>query len=435
MFRIQLENLVLWRNKKSRKPIIINGARQVGKTWLLKEFGRLHFKNVAYINFESSPTISAVLEQGFNIESILIAIQIETGIQPIAGETLIIFDEIQLAPKAITCLKYFYENAKSYHIACAGSLLGVAMANASSFPVGKVEFLDLYPIRFPEFVNILNEKELFKILQENNWEMINVFKNKLQELLRLYYYIGGMPEAVASYLETQSLSEVRQIQNNVLRTYELDFSKHAPINIVPRIRMLWQNIPAQLAKENKKFLYKAVKEGSRAKDYELALHWLIDAGLVHKVCNISTATLPLKVYENTDSFKLFLLDVGLLGAMVNVDADLLLQHNFTLVQYKGALTEQYVMQQLLPETKLYYWSASTTQAEVDFVIEANKNVWPLEVKAEENLKAKSLAVYYKKFNPAFAIRISMSNYRKDEWMVNVPLVGISGLMKMISENK
>jgi uncharacterized protein len=431
MQRQYIAQLEEWRNKKSRKPLIINGARQVGKTHLLKTFGAHFFEHTAYINFESAPTVNAILEQGFDMPTILMAIQIESGVPVIAGSTLIIFDEIQLAPRAITALKYFNEIASEYHIVSAGSLLGVAMAKSSSFPVGKVAFLDVYPFSFLEFVLALGETALHEILVANNWPLINSFKNKLQNILRLYYYIGGMPEAIKQYLATNSLEEVRQVQLNILRTYELDFSKHAPSNIVPRIRMLWNTIPAQLSKENKKFLYKVVKEGARAKDYELALHWLIDAGLVHKVCNIATVAMPLKAYENTEAFKLYLLDVGLLGAMANISASAIIDANNNIGIFKGAITEQYVLQQLIKNTKLYYWAPSNMQAEVDFVFEKNNSVWPLEVKAEENLQAKSLSVYYKKYLPPYAIRTSMSNYRKDEWLVNVPLVAIESIIKTL----
>jgi uncharacterized protein len=431
MQRDYLAKLLIWKDKKGRKPLIINGARQVGKTWLMKEFGRQNFEQTAYINFEVSINMIAVLQQGYDIPTILNAIEIETNIKPIAGKTLIIFDEIQLAPQAITSLKYFYENAKQYHVVAAGSLLGVALAQKSSFPVGKVEFMDVFPFSFLEFINAINEIELHKILIESNWILINAFKNKLQNILRLYYYIGGMPEVIANYIQEQSLEKVREIQQNILRTYEIDFSKHAPTNIVPRIRMLWQNIPVQLGKENKKFLYKAVKEGARARDYELALHWLIDAGMVHKVCNVNAIQVPLKAYENTEAFKLYILDVGLMGAMVNLDAQAILQQNQNLLNFKGALTEQYVLQQLIIQTKLYYWAPSNVQAEVDFIFEKGSLIWPLEVKAEENLQAKSLSVYFKKFAPKYAIRTSMSNYRKNEWLVNIPLLNIGNLIKML----
>jgi uncharacterized protein len=431
MQRQYITQLEEWRNTKNRKPLILNGARQVGKTHLLKTFGELFFKHTAYINFESAPTLTAILEQGFDMPTILMAIQIESGVPIILNSTLIIFDEIQLAPRAITALKYFNENAPEYHIISAGSLLGVAMANSSSFPVGKVSFLDVYPFSFLEFVLAIGETSLHEILVANNWLLINGFKNKLQNILRLYYYIGGMPEAIKQYLATQSLEEVRQIQLNILRTYELDFSKHAPTSIIPRIRMLWNTIPAQLSKENKKFLYKAVKEGARAKDYELALHWLIDAGLVHKVSNITNVAIPIKAYENTEAFKLYILDVGLLGAMANISASNLLEPNNNIGIFKGAITEQYVLQQLIKNNKLYYWAPSNMQAEVDFILEKNNTIWPLEVKAEENLQAKSLSVYYKKHLPPFAIRTSMSNYRKDEWLVNIPLVAIEGIIKTL----
>lgn len=432
MKRDQLQKLIQWKNKKDRKPLIINGARQVGKTWLLKEFGKSQYDQCAYINFETSKNLSQVLEQGYDIKSILTAIQIETGIKPESKKTLLIFDEIQLNPRAITALKYFYENANEYHITCAGSLLGIAINNSSSFPVGKVEFLDMYPLSFSEFLDALGHIDLRLILENNDWNLINAFRLKLQELLKTYYLIGGMPEAVADYCTNQSLEKVRDIQKNILRTYELDFSKHAPPNIVPRIRMLWNSIPSQLAKENKKFIYKAVKEGSRAKDYELALHWLIDAGLVHKICNISTAKIPLKAYEEMETFKLYLLDVGLLGTMVNLDLRNI-DNQGLFVEFKGAIAEQYVLQQLVMRTNIYYWSQSNLRSEIDFVFEYKNEIWPLEVKSAENLQAKSLKVYYEKFKPKYAIRTSLANYRNDGWLVNIPLVNIGNILNYINE--
>jgi uncharacterized protein len=425
MQRNYLAQLQQWKEAKKRKPLLLNGARQVGKTWLLKWFGQTAYQNCAYINFETVNALPQVLEGGYNIESILTAIQIETGIQVLPKNTLIIFDEIQLCSKAITALKYFYENAPEYHVVGAGTLLGVSLANSSAFPVGKITFLDVYPMSFLEFLLALKETELHQLLLSQNWKLIQAFSETLTSLLRQYYFVGGMPEAVADYVENRSFKQVRTIQQNILRTYELDFAKHAPPAIVPRIRMMWNGVTAQLAKENKKFIYSAIQTGARAKDYELALHWLIEAGLVHKVCNISQATMPLKAYEDFNHFKLYLLDVGLLCAMANIDEQIILQHNLQLTHFKGAITEQFVLQQLIQNNKMYYWSASNGQAEIDFVLEKNGHVIPIEVKAETNLQAKSMKVYQQKFAPTLAIKTSMVPFSVNNDLHNIPLFAIN----------
>jgi uncharacterized protein len=434
MDRKQINFLKHWQSKANRKPLIVNGARQVGKTWLLKTFGKENYKNIAYINFENTKSISTVLLQTFDINRILQAIQIEVGFIPEPQNTLIIFDEIQASPQAITILKYFYEIAPQYHIACASSLLGIALAQNTSFPVGKVEFMDLYPMNFEEFLKATNNVALFDAIEKKDWQLVDSFKDKITNLLRTYYYIGGMPEAVLSYIQNLDFELVRSIQNNILKAYELDFSKHAPTNIVPRIRMLWEAIPAQLAKENRKFIFKAVKEGSRAKDYEMALQWLIDAGLVNKICNLKVPKIPLKVYEQTDIYKLYIHDVGLLAAKSELSVQTILYEN---AEFKGALTEQFVLQEIKSsiQKKIYYWSATNSQAEIDFILEHSGNIYPIEVKAEENLQSKSLIVFFEKYNPKYTIRFSMSNYRNQGWLQNIPLYGASQLLPIIDENQ
>ena len=429
MRRTAMQVLLSWKNKPGRKPLIIRGARQVGKTWLMKEFGKNEYAQTAYVNFESSKLLKALFVDNFDIQRIITALQIETGVQINAGNTLIIFDEIQEAEGAITSLKYFCENAPQYHIVAAGSLLGVALQKHTSFPVGKVEFLDLHPLNFPEFLMALDQQPLLGLLKSRDWTIITSFKEKYIQLLRQYYYIGGMPETVLSFKTQNDFKEVRVIQKRILSAYEQDFSKHAPIEIVPRIRMLWNSIPAQLAKENKKFMYGAVKSGSRAKDYELALAWLIDCGLVHKVSRASKPGIPLKAYEDVAAFKLFIADVGLMGAMGDIDVRTLIEGNVIFEEFKGALTEQYVLQQLLtmPELAIYYWSAERSTAEVDFLIQSSGEVIPIEVKAEENLKAKSLKTFCQKYSPKTAIRTSMSDFRKEDWLTNLPLYAISEL--------
>lgn len=368
----------------------------------------------------------------FDIKRILTAIQIETGVSVDPENTLIIFDEIQEAPGALTSLKYFQENAPEYHIISAGSLLGVALNSHVSFPVGKVTFLDLYPFSFTEFLEALNEKPLVDLLRSHDWQLVSSFKSRYIELLKQYYYIGGMPEAISSFLLNRNFEDVRAIQQRILIAYEQDFSKHAPHDIVPRIRMLWNSIPAQLAKENRKFIYGVIRQGARAKDYELAMSWLIDCGLIHKVNNVKKPAVPLKAYEDFGAFKLFLVDVGLLAAMTELDVRTLLEGNNVFEEFKGALTEQYVLQQLVAQKEgtAYYWSPENARAEIDFLLQIAGRIVPVEVKAEENLQAKSLKVYCQKYKPELAIRTSMSDFRREEWMTNLPLYAIHELFRL-----
>ena len=362
--------------------------------------------------------------------------QAESGLTIHAENTLLIFDEIQAVPEAITALKYFREDAPEYHIVAAASLLGVALHSDISFPVGNVAFMDLFPMSFLEFLDAVGDGAFVDILKNSDWKLVTVYKSKYIERLRQYYYVGGMPEAVLRFSENGNFTEVRIIQKQILDAYEQDFSKHAPISILPRIRMLWYSIPAQLAKENRKFIYGLIKKGSRAKDYEIALSWLIDCGQVQKVCRLTKASLPLKAYEDRNAFKLFLVDIGLLTAMVDIDAKTLLEGNNIFLDFKGALTEQYVLQQLKSNNKyvINYWSAESSTAEVDFVVQFNGIVIPIEVKAEENLQAKSLKVYKEKFSPKISIRTSMSDFRKQDWLINLPLYAVSELQKVLSDS-
>lgn len=432
MKRTQLNSLIQWKNSKTRKPLIIRGARQVGKTWLMKEFAKKEYKKSIYINFESSKHLKNLFANDFNINRIITALQIETGILFEAKNTLIIFDEIQEATSAITSLKYFYENAPEYHVIAAGSLLGVALHQQTSFPVGKVNFLDLYPLTFSEFLEAGGQKNLSSLLINKDWDLIKTFKQKLIESLRQYYFVGGMPEAVSALYENNDFNEVREIQNRILQGYEQDFSKHAPIEIVPKIKLLWNSIPAQLAKENRKFIYGVIKKGARAKDYEIAIVWLINCGLIHKVSRVSKPSMPLKAYADFSAFKLFLVDIGLLSAMCNIDVKTLLKGNVIFEEFKGAITEQFVLQQLVAEKNfnVYYWSAEKSTAEIDFLIQYKDRVIPVEVIAEENLQAKSLKMFCQKYNPQQAIRTSMSDYRKESWLINVPLYAINELQNI-----
>jgi len=426
MERFALTALSKWKKSKTRKPLIIQGARQVGKTWLMKEFGRREYEQVVYINFESSDSLKSIFKEDFDISRLITAFQIETGIMIRPENTLIILDEIQEAERGITSLKYFCENAPQYHIIAAGSLLGITMHQKTSFPVGKVDFLTLYPMSFNEFLLALGQEQLYKLLESNDWPMITNFKAKLIGHLRHYYFIGGMPEAVSSFISENDSDRLRTIQNNILSAYEHVFSKHAPAEIVPRIKMLWQSIPSQLSKENKKFIYGVVKQGGRAKEFELALAWLTDCGLVHKIQRISKAAIPLIAYQDTSAFKLFILDVGLLSAMGGLTKQTILMGNSIFSEFKGALAEQFVLQHLKTREffQVFYWSSDSSRGELDFVIQNNDRVIPIEVKAEENLKAKSLKSFFEKFNPTMSVRTSMSDYRKESWLVNVPLYAI-----------
>jgi predicted AAA+ superfamily ATPase len=435
MKRKELANLANWKIKSDRKPLIINGARQVGKTWLLTELARQYYKSHVYLNFESDETLKNIFEGDFDLHRILSAIEIVTGLKIEPGITLLILDEIQEAPKALLALKYFYEQLPQLHIACAGSLLGIALGKKSTFPVGKVEFLELYPLNFPEYLEAIGQSSLSEALLKLDWPLLTAVDQKLKTFLREYYYVGGMPEVVASFVSDHDFNKARTIQKNILRTYELDFSKHAPTSIIPRLRMLWNSIPGQLSKENKKFLYKAMKSGARAKEYELALYWLIDAGLVYRVNNLTAVQLPLKAYEDLSAFKLFVIDVGILGAMVDLDARMLLNENHILKEYKGSMTEQYVLQQLKSQrqSECYYFSPSNQKSEIDFVFEYLSHIWPLEVKAEENLQSKSLKVFNEKYDPPIAFRTSMSGYREQDWLLNIPLYAISGIFEVVKK--
>ena len=429
MKRKATKYLLNWKVKSNRKPLVIWGVRQVGKTWLMKQFGKDNYNSVAYINFESKQMLKNLFHDDFDIRRILTVIEIETGVKIEPKNTLIIFDEIQEVERGVTSLKYFYEDSPQYHIMAAGSLLGVAMHKSTSFPVGKVDFLDLYPLDYIEFLEATGNGKLSELLLNKDWRLIATFRHKFIQLLKYYYFVGGMPEAVLEYMTTKDFSKIRMIQNNIITGYEQDFSKHAPLSIVPRIRLLWSAIPAQLTKENKKFIYGAIKKGGRAKDFEMALSWLSDSGLVYKVHRISKPGFPLKAYEDFSAFKLFVVDIGLLGAMSGLSAKVVIEGNRIFEEFKGSLTEQYVLQQLRLNwhSDLFYWSAEKSIGEIDFIIQDEKSIIPIEVKAEENLKAKSLKSFIKKYPKVKPVRISMSDYREETWMTNLPLYAISTL--------
>ena len=432
MKRAAIEKLKEWKKNPKRKPLIIRGARQVGKTWLMKEFGNTEYKNVIYVNFE----LQDLMREHFSID--LDTIRIIEGLEleyfkinP--NDTLIILDEIQECPKAITVLKYFYENNPEYHIMAAGSLLGVAIHENVSFPVGKVDFLDLYPLSFYEFLLAMGEENFAELLKNPKSLNIRTFKTKYIDWLKKYYYIGGMPEAVNNYAETGNFETTRKIQENILEAYKNDFSKHISATGKLKIDLLWESIPNQLMSESKKFIYKKIKQGARANEFEEALSWLINCGLIYKINRISKPALPISAYEDTKSFKLFLLDVGLLSAISKLPARTLIEGDKIFTEFYGALAEQYVLQQLkgLDDMEIAYWISESNAAEVDFVIQTNGYVIPLEVKASTNLQAKSLKVFTEKFKPEIIIKTSLADFETNNGFLNIHLYMINNISDII----
>ena len=426
MYRTAIEKLLKWKQNKHRKPMIIEGAHQVGKTWLMKEFGQQAYADTVYINFDSNSRMAELFASDLDTERLIMGLELYAGHKIDPDNTLLIFDEVQEVPRALSSLKYFYENAPQYHIVCAGSLLGITLHQGTSFPVGKVDFMNLYPLSFREFLMANGQERFAELIDKRDFQMITSFKLTYIDALKHYYYVGGMPEAVQSFAENKDFNEVREIQRRILMAYEQDFSKHAPNEIVPRLRMIWNSIPSQLAKENKKFIYGLVREGARAKDYEAAIMWLSDCGLVHKISRVNTAGIPLRAYEDLKAFKLFVVDVGLLGCMAGLRQHTLLDGNDLFVEFKGALTEQYVCQQLknIEDLDIYYYTNDRGSCEIDFVVDTGGKIVPVEVKAEVNLRAKSLKSYQEKFSPEISVRTSMADYKKEEWLVNLPLYAI-----------
>lgn len=435
MYRQAIEDLKKWKDNPNRKPLIIRGARQVGKTWLMKEFGENFYEHTVYVNFDGNERMSELFSADMDIHRIILGLELEAGFKINPEHTLITFDEVQEVPNALKSLKYFNENAPEYSIVAAGSLLGVALHHGTSFPVGKVEFLDLYPLNFTEFLLATGKEQFVELLQKGNFAMITSFKTKYIDALKHYYFVGGMPEVVLHFSMDNDFNNVREIQKRILDAYEQDFSKHAPNEVVPRIRLIWNSIPVQLAKENKKFVYGLVKEGARAREYELAMLWLIDCGLVTKVSRITKPALPLKAYEDLKAFKLFMVDVGLLSCMSRLNPQTLLEGHSLFKEFKGSLTEQYVFQQLkgMKWFDTYYWSNDRGNSEIDFVIDNGNTIVPIEVKAETNLKAKSLKTYNEMFSPPISVRASMNDYKKEDWLVNIPLYAVNELPNQIKK--
>lgn len=416
------KKLIEWKNKQGRKPLILNGARQVGKTYILQQFGQNEYKKCAFFSLDRSPKVAEVFEKGGSTADMLMALSAISQIDITPNDTLVVLDEIQDCPKALEALKFFCEDAPHVHIIVAGSLLGLSLHGGVSYPVGKVEELRLYPMNFIEFLDAMDKKQLVSILESGNWNVINMLESELTSLLRQYYYVGGMPAAVLAFVQQKGVNEVRSIQQQIIQDYRRDFSKHAPEREVPRINMVWDSIPAQLAKENKKFVYGAVKKSARAADFELAIQWLIDAGLAYKVQRVNAPRLPFKFYEDLNAFKLFMLDVGLMGAMAETSAESMLVGDNVFSEYKGAFTELFVFTQLKSRHfSLYYHTVESSTIEIDFLTQWHDRVIPIEVKAEVNVKAKSLHTFINNNPELQGLRFSMLPYKKQDWVINVPL--------------
>lgn len=427
MDRFLMNSLVRWKESPRRKPLILNGARQVGKTWLLKEFARLHFDSVAYVTLDSNSVARALFDADLDPKRIIRDLSVLTGVSIEPHDTLIVLDEIQSAPKALTSLKYFCENAPEYAVAAAGSLLGISATAGTGYPVGKVNTLDLYPLSFREFLDATGNRMLRELIDSGEVASVDAFSSRAITLLRQYYVVGGMPAVVDAFAGGEPLAVVRAMQDQILEDYLRDFAKHAPMRIYPRMVEAWGSIPEHLARENKKFVFGHIRKGARAKDYEEALTWLSQAGLIRKVPRVTKPGIPLSAYNDNKSFKVFLLDVGLLGAMAGLDPVNVLDGNVAFTEFKGSLAEQYVCQQLVSDCGFdpFYWSAENSKGEIDFLVQRGGRVFPIEVKAEENLRAKSLRAFKGSYPETAPIRFSLSGYREQDWMKNIPLYAIS----------
>ena len=418
-----------WKTSQDRKPLVLLGARQVGKTWIMRHFGAQEYESVAYINCDDEPRAKELFTPDYDMDRILLSIQVITGVKVLPGKTLVILDEIQELERGLHSLKYFYEKSPQYHVMVAGSLLGITLGRGESFPVGKVDMLHMYPMNFSEFLDAMGKTELIALIHSKEWQVIELMKDKFEYLLRQYYYVGGMPKVVSKYVSNGDLAEVRKEQMAIVDAYRRDISKHTTNRESMRIGQVLDSLPSQLARENKKFVYGAVRKGARAADFELAIQWLVDAGIVLRVHRISEARMPLKFYEQLDAFKLFLLDCGLLACMADTAADQMLVDNKVFIEFKGAFTEQYVAQELVSMgIKPYYWSNDRTPAEIDFVVQQDGKAIPIEVKASTNVRSKSLAQFIKDNEGLKGLRLSLCSYIDQSWMENIPLYALEGWM-------
>ena len=429
MQRKLMDRLVEWKGSERRKPLIVNGARQVGKTWILKEFGRLHFESVAYVSLDKDERARRFFEPDLDPRRIVSSLSLYLDMDIDPGRTLVVLDEIQSCPAAITSLKYFCEDAQEYHVAAAGSLLGISATHGTGFPVGKVSTLNLFPLSFTEFLCATGSGRYAELVERGDHAMMGTFSDKLKELLRTYYIVGGMPEAVNAYIDTADVRDARRVQAQILTDYTSDFAKHVPANLLARTMLAWDSIPKHLSKENKKFVFGQVRKGARAADFEESLRWLEQAGLVTKVPRVSKPGMPLKAYRDQNAFKVFMLDIGLLGAMSGLSPAAMVDGSSIFTEFKGALTEQYVCQQLVSDCGLvpFYWSAENSSGEIDFLVQAGSSVYPIEVKAEENLRAKSLRAFNERYEGMSPHRFSMSGFRDQGWMRNIPLYAIGNV--------
>ena len=426
MERYLMKELLAWKEAPRRKPVVINGARQVGKTWLLKEFGCRHFENVAYVNFDGNDAMASLFEGGYDIQRLLLGIQAETGEKVVPSRTLLVFDEVQECPKALTSLKYFRENMPELHVAAAGSLLGLTIHSGTGFPVGNVTMLNLFPLTFEEFLDARHEENLRELLTTGDGVAVSSFSSSAIPLLRDYYYVGGMPAAILAFIE-DGYAAARQEQEQILLAYRLDMSKHIDAREVERILAVWDSIPRHLGKENKKFVFGQIKDGARARDYRSAITWLSQAGLVNVVQRVAKPGMPLSAYADDSAFKLFALDVGLLGAMSGLSQKAVVEGNRIFTEFKGSLTEQYVCQQLTAEVgdRPYYWTSANGANEVDFIVQDERGTFPIEVKAEENLRSKSLRAFSERYEGMEPLRFSMSGFRVEAWLRNIPLYAMA----------
>ena len=433
MERTTIQQLKEWKSKSDRKPLLIHGARQVGKTWLLREFAKREYRKEAYIVCRKNELARQLFSQDFNIDRILRGLRALSGVDITPHDTLIILDEVQDIPEALESLKYFKEEAPEYHIAVAGSLLGISLHQDVSYPVGKVNVINLYPMNFEEFLLAKGENEACKLLQSRDYDTLNLLHEKYTDLLRQYYYVGGMPEAVKKYVETGALQEVRDIQEGILQGYGLDFSKHAPKEQVPRIRMVWSSIPSQLFKENKKFIFSAIKGSRRASDYENALQWLKNAGLIYQIPLLRTQKIPTSVYEEKSIFKIYMIDIGLLGAKAGLNHNAIISGSTLFVEFKGALAEQYTCQELVAEGEfgIHYYANENSSNEVEFLIDNGLEIIPVEIKSGINVKAKSLKAYMEKFHPKLSFRVSRKGYEEQDNLINLPLAEISNIGNIV----
>lgn len=426
MQRKLMDKLVEWKGSERRKPLIVNGARQVGKTWILKEFGKLHFESIAYVSLDKDERARRFFEPDLDPRRIVSSLSLHLDMDIDPGRTLVVLDEIQSCPAAITSLKYFCEDAQEYHVAAAGSLLGISATHGTGFPVGKVNSVNLFPLSFTEFLGATGNGRYAELIEKGDLAMMNTFSDKLKELLRTYYIVGGMPEAVNAYIDTADVRDAREVQDQILVDYMSDFAKHVPANLLARTMLAWDSIPKHLSKESKKFVFGHVRKGARAADFEESLRWLEQAGLIVKVPRVSKPGMPLKAYRDQNAFKVFMLDIGLLGAMSGLSPAALVDGSSIFTEFKGALTEQYVCQQLVSDCGLvpFYWSAENSSGEIDFLVQAGSGVYPIEVKAEENLRAKSLRAFNGRYEGMSPRRFSMSGFRDQGWMRNIPLYAI-----------